>query len=448
MGTDDDLEVEKLDQKNAWELFQQKVRGTILASDPKILDLAKQICERCQGLPLALNVIGETMACKTSVHEWQYAIDVLNTNAANYPEVKDEILTILKISYDDLKDETVQQCFQYCALFSVDDKIYKDMLVEYWISEGIINGGFVTMHDVIRQMALWVASNLVEEVENFIVKTGDVLLSMPKLVILDLSSNINLTRLPEEVTSLVSLPHLDLSGTSLEKLACRIRKVDSVEIPFFGRHTNSSKHQCDIKFGEHRNAVVKFYYLFKSGVDRGYQVNEEFDRLGAKYVPFATDISSLRSIMIQGEGPSSELQEIVSREKVSGIQKEGIEYCTLSKTTYDSLSLFVGTEDYLLGTIGIAKSKENWYTGFVVVVVCSESYISIPNGAITGLARNCKQRKGLWLELPCLKKLLISVCPKLKKLPFSKERAYYFDLHAHNEEWFERLEWEDEATED
>ncbi|CAF2107915.1 unnamed protein product [Brassica napus] len=81
------------------------------------------------------------MACKTSVHEWQYAIDVLNTNAANYPEVKDEILTILKISYDDLKDETVQQCFQYCALFSVDDKIYKDMLVEYWISEGIINGG-------------------------------------------------------------------------------------------------------------------------------------------------------------------------------------------------------------------------------------------------------------------------------------------------------------------
>ncbi|CAF2107914.1 unnamed protein product [Brassica napus] len=61
------------------------------------------------------------------------------------------------------------------------------------------------------------------------------------------------------------------------------------------------------------------------------------------------------------EGPSSELQEIVSREKVSGIQKEGIEYCTLSKTTYDSLSLFVGTEEYLLGTIGIAKSKENVY---------------------------------------------------------------------------------------
>ena len=44
--------------------------------------------------------------------------------------------------------------------------------------------------------------------------------------------------------------------------------------------------------------------------------------------------------------------------------------------------------------------------------------------------------------MPCLKKVLISECPKLKKLPFSKERAYYFDLHAHNEEWFERLEWE------
>ena len=52
------------------------------------------------------------------------------------------------------------------------------------------------------------------------------------------------------------------------------------------------------------------------------------------------------------------------------------------------------------------------------------------------------------LELPSLERVFIMMCPKLKKLPFSKERAYYFDLRAHNEEWFERLEWEDEAIED
>ena len=59
----DDLEVKQLDSENAWELFRQKVRGNTLASDPKILELAKQICEKCKG-SLALKVIGEIMACK------------------------------------------------------------------------------------------------------------------------------------------------------------------------------------------------------------------------------------------------------------------------------------------------------------------------------------------------------------------------------------------------
>ena len=297
-----DLEVKQLDLLNAWELFRQKVRGNTLESDPKILELAIQICIKCRGLPLALNVIGETMACKTTVHEWQYAIDVLDTNAAKYREVEDEILKILKLSYDALENETVQQCFQYCALFPYHT-IYKDLLVEYWISEGIINGGgdrerainqcysiigtlisvcllmpadtseFVTMHDVIRQMGLWVASNFGEEEEKVIVKTGaglqqmpevrnwkvvrrmllaknkilnisgspvcpnlttlfltyswlvnisgEFFLSMPKLVLLDLSCNINLTKLPEEVTSLVSLSSLSVYFVSVVYKICR-----------------------------------------------------------------------------------------------------------------------------------------------------------------------------------------------------------------------------------
>nr|ACP30597.1 disease resistance protein [Brassica rapa subsp. pekinensis] len=500
-----DLEVKQLDQKNAWELFRQKIRGTTLDSDPKILELAKQICAKCKGLPLALTVIGETMSYKTSVREWQCAIDDLDSNADNYPEVRDEILKILKLSYDDLKDETLQQCFQYCALFPEDKEIYKDELVEYWVSEGIIDGDgereramnqsykiigilvsacllmpvdtldFVKMHDVIRQMALWVASNFGKEEEKFIVKTGaglhqmpevrdwnavrrmslaeneiqniagdvspvcpnlttlllkdnklvnisgDFFLSMPKLVVLDLSNNKNLTKLPEEVSK----------------------------------------------------------YFFKSGVDRGYKVTEEFERLGKRLLSipklarcidaisldgvvakdgplqFETAMTSLRYIMIERciisdimdhtrygctstsaicfqnlgyvnisvvsciqdlswlifapnlavvfvEGPSPELQEIISREKVCGILNKGSSIVPFRK----------------LHTIYLEDLEE--------------------------------LKSIYWerLELPSLKRMEIKYCPKLKKLPLSKERAYYFDLHEYNEEWFETLEWEDEATEE
>uniref|UniRef100_A0A0D3DNM3 Disease resistance protein winged helix domain-containing protein n=1 Tax=Brassica oleracea var. oleracea TaxID=109376 RepID=A0A0D3DNM3_BRAOL len=395
-----DLEVKHLDPEKAWELFRQNVRGTTLDSDTKILELAKQICEKCKGLPLALKVIGETMACKNV-------------------KVKDEILKIIKLSYDDLKDERAKQCFQYCALFPEDDVMDKNMLVEYWIYEGIINGDrerainhgnsiigillsacllmpvetleYVTMHDVLvlRQMALCVASNFGEEEEKAIVKTGaglqqmpevrnwnavrrmslgrneiqnisgspecpnlttlllkdnklvnisgDFFLSMPKLVILDLSTN-----LPEEVSSLVSLRHLDLSETSLENLPAGLGKL-------------------------------KAYELLKAS--------------------FETATANLRSIMIE---------ECI----ISDIMEHTRYGCTSTST------------------------------------ICFQNLIFV--NFLEGLKSIYWER----LELPCLKKVLISECPKLKKLPFSKERAYYFDLHAHNEEWFERLEWEDEATED
>ncbi|MBA0748384.1 hypothetical protein Gogos_005218, partial [Gossypium gossypioides] len=48
----------------AWELFQDEVGYETLNSHPDIPNLAKQVAERCGGLPLALITIGRAMACK------------------------------------------------------------------------------------------------------------------------------------------------------------------------------------------------------------------------------------------------------------------------------------------------------------------------------------------------------------------------------------------------
>ncbi|KAF3572822.1 hypothetical protein F2Q69_00060536 [Brassica cretica] len=61
--------------------------------------------------------------------------------------------------------------------------------------------------------------------------SGKFFQSMPKLVILDLSTNINLAKLPEEVSNLVSLRHLDLSRTCLENLPEGLGKL--IQLRYF-----------------------------------------------------------------------------------------------------------------------------------------------------------------------------------------------------------------------
>lgn len=77
------------------------------------------------------NVIGETMSCKSTVQEWRHPIDVLTLSAADFSGMKDEILPILKYSYDSLNGEVVKSCFLYCSLFPEDYLIDKERLVDY-----------------------------------------------------------------------------------------------------------------------------------------------------------------------------------------------------------------------------------------------------------------------------------------------------------------------------
>ncbi|CAF2107910.1 unnamed protein product [Brassica napus] len=398
----DDLEVEHLDPEKTWELFLLKVRGTTVDSDPKILELAKQICEKCKGLPLALKVIGETMACKNV-------------------KVKDEILKIIKLSYDDLKDERAKQCFQYCALFPEDDVMDKNMLVEYWIYEGIINGDrerainhgnsiigillsacllmpvetleYVTMHDVLvlRQMALCVASNFGEEEEKAIVKTGARLQQMPdfgsicqqranQLARRSFKLSIRTLKSISVISSLVDIEMLLLRGTTFLSLELIEDMKLLKNLKGLGVSIN------DVVVLKRLLSIPKLasciQHIFLEGI-------EAIDGL----LQFETATANLRSIMIE---------ECI----ISDIMEHTRYGCTSTST------------------------------------ICFQNLIFV--NFLEGLKSIYWER----LELPCLKKVLISECPKLKKLPFSKERAYYFDLHAHNEEWFERLEWEDEATED
>ncbi|MFQ6644284.1 hypothetical protein Gotur_017767, partial [Gossypium turneri] len=136
MGAGKKIKVECLESKKAWELFQDKVGHETLNSHPDIPNLAKQVAERCGGLPLALITIGRAMACKTTPGEWKYAIEMLKRSAL--PKMEEEVFPLLKFSYENLPI-TMKSCLLYCCMYLEDYCIPRKRLTEYWFCEGLLN---------------------------------------------------------------------------------------------------------------------------------------------------------------------------------------------------------------------------------------------------------------------------------------------------------------------
>ncbi|KAF8114226.1 hypothetical protein N665_0040s0081 [Sinapis alba] len=294
MGVEEPMEVKCLSENDAFDLFQKKVGQITLRSDPGIPELARKVAK------------------KITIQEWCHSIDVLNSYAMEFSGMKDKVLPLLKYSYDNLNGEDVKSCLLYCALFPEDDKIPKEKLINLWICEGIIDGsegieraenkGYeiigslvrasllmevkwygthnICMHDVVREMALWIASGLGTQKETFIVRasvgldempkvenwkvvrrmsliknkihhlsssleclelttlllqkanlayiSSEFFKSMPRLAVLDLSYNGNLFELPDGISQLVSLQYLNLSYTSIRHLPRSMQKLKNL----------------------------------------------------------------------------------------------------------------------------------------------------------------------------------------------------------------------------
>ncbi|MBA0868239.1 hypothetical protein Goshw_010697 [Gossypium schwendimanii] len=204
------IKVECLEPEKAWELFQDKVGDEALNSHPDIPNLAKQVAERCGGLPLALITIGRAMACKTTLGEWNYAIETMKRYDA-MQVMEFYMVPALKLSYDNLPNDAMKCCFLYCCLYPDDYSIPKKRLVEYWFCEGLLNeydrvsdaqmqsndissllnacllenGGeihgeeCVKMHDAIRDLAYWITRHFEAKENNFFVRAGAQLYEEP-----------------------------------------------------------------------------------------------------------------------------------------------------------------------------------------------------------------------------------------------------------------------------
>lgn len=303
MGAEEKIEVVRLTEKKAWELFWEKA-GKNALDLPQIRKPAETIAKLCDGLPLTLITVGQAMLNKT-LHEWSHSNEVLKKSISEFSGTKDPVFALLKFSYDNLPSDTYKACFLYCTLFPEDFSINKINLIDYWIGEGFLgefndasgirnegkkiistlvqasllqdDGEDVKMHDLIREVALWVACECGRLIDKYLVEAGAKLSEapeigrwerarrmslmsnhilsltkaprcndlltlflgnnhlkmiantffqfMPSLKVLDLSGNRDLKELPSGILKTDSLQYLNLSRTGIRQLPVELRNL-------------------------------------------------------------------------------------------------------------------------------------------------------------------------------------------------------------------------------
>ncbi|XP_031286953.1 disease resistance protein At4g27190-like isoform X2 [Pistacia vera] len=153
---------------------------------------ATKIAKECGGLPLALVTIGSHLRGKKDTETWEFVCEKVKKSKlediSHVNSTQSGVYAILKLSYDYLKTDEIKFCFLMCSLFPEDFKIPLEDLVRIGVGLDLYKGvssieearrglcsmvktlkdlgllldayekEFVRMHDIFRDVCLWITS--------------------------------------------------------------------------------------------------------------------------------------------------------------------------------------------------------------------------------------------------------------------------------------------------
>ncbi|PHT39947.1 hypothetical protein CQW23_18801 [Capsicum baccatum] len=159
MRTNIKMRVTTLKEDESWQLFV-KNEGDV-ANLAYILPLVKEITRECGGLPLAITVIGTSMRGKTRFEVWKYTLDSFRKSEPNNKNEKDKIDDLLHcwwakriLGEHDIYEEAYNRGITLIESLK-DAFLFEDDKME------IVD--CVKMHDVVRDVARWIASTFGDE---------------------------------------------------------------------------------------------------------------------------------------------------------------------------------------------------------------------------------------------------------------------------------------------
>ncbi|KAL5719990.1 hypothetical protein ACHQM5_012706 [Ranunculus cassubicifolius] len=136
MGAVSTYHLSGLSDDDCWNLFKVRAfNGGRDQEHPELVEIGKDMVQKCGGVPLAAKTLGSMMHFKTARKEWEL---VKNNGLWKFPQNENDILPALRISYNHLPFY-LRQCFAYCSIFPKDSELKKEMLIQLWIANGFIH---------------------------------------------------------------------------------------------------------------------------------------------------------------------------------------------------------------------------------------------------------------------------------------------------------------------
>ncbi|KAL6908016.1 hypothetical protein ACP4OV_002186 [Aristida adscensionis] len=165
--------VSPLADEDAWSLLKNQLPPNKVTEIDNLKDIGLQILRKCDGLPLAIKVMGGLLSTKfPNEREWKAVLESPAWSVAGLPQALD---SRLYMSYADMSPQ-LKQCFLYCSVFISKSKLIgQGQITDMWVSEGFIqplHGSIISQDDRLKEIATehyqeLITRNLIEPTKKY-----------------------------------------------------------------------------------------------------------------------------------------------------------------------------------------------------------------------------------------------------------------------------------------
>ncbi|XP_072996174.1 putative disease resistance protein RGA1 isoform X1 [Typha latifolia] len=162
-------------------LFEQKAFLSPGAKDQKLASIGKEIVKKCRGVPLIAKILGGMLHFTSGEATWEEVRDSelweLRELEEGGSQPENEIMSPLKLSYP-LLPPSSKLCFLYCSLYPRAFRLGKDMLIQHWTAQRLIQMG----HDGDSHIKHLLANSFLEETGVDTYKMHDLLYDLARYI--------------------------------------------------------------------------------------------------------------------------------------------------------------------------------------------------------------------------------------------------------------------------